>query len=420
MKLFLLLCVSVVAGNPLRARSSSPSVFDYYDFVEIPRTQTAAAPRADGPLSPRRPGPHRRPGLPIRAGPPRRRPQPIRQGAPDYQLASAEVHPPQFRQQPQFRPKFRPQYQKEVPVIFREEPVFEKPVFSKPQYQQEPIMYVEEVVTGRPFEVMERPQRHQDDQMHRQQGERPPLDHDYPLFRPPPPKFLQKERHPQSGHLQQNDDIYEDFRQYEEQSQQEERPKFEQERLQYDERQQFEDSPQYEERPQFEEYPKHEQDLPVYEDVPEYEVDRRPQHQQEAPPVYAEPIKKDIRKPAISNYVPKTKVKEEQEPGLEKRQVIHGGHLDPAGEQFVVDAAEAESATGDGRLSFQIHGQQGPHSYRFGYDTGKGYNRQFRYEERDGVGQVHGRYGFYDKDGKLQVVNYSAHPDHGFSADVPH
>ncbi|KAG7157554.1 putative Insect cuticle protein domain-containing protein 7 [Homarus americanus] len=48
------------------------------------------------------------------------------------------------------------------------------------------------------------------------------------------------------------------------------------------------------------------------------------------------------------------------------------------------------------------------------------YNRQFRYEERDGYGQVHGRYGFHDKDGKLQVVNYSAHPDHGFTADVPH
>jgi hypothetical protein len=25
------------------------------------------------------------------------------------------------------------------------------------------------------------------------------------------------------------------------------------------------------------------------------------------------------------------------------------------------------------RLSFQIHGQEGPHSYRYGYDTGNGY-----------------------------------------------
>ena len=24
------------------------------------------------------------------------------------------------------------------------------------------------------------------------------------------------------------------------------------------------------------------------------------------------------------------------------------------------------------RLSFQIHGQEGPHSYRYGYDTGNG------------------------------------------------
>ena len=31
------------------------------------------------------------------------------------------------------------------------------------------------------------------------------------------------------------------------------------------------------------------------------------------------------------------------------------------------------------------------------------YNRQFRYEERDGAGYVKGRYGFFDKYGKLQV-----------------
>merc|ERR1719412_1602579 len=60
------------------------------------------------------------------------------------------------------------------------------------------------------------------------------------------------------------------------------------------------------------------------------------------------------------------------------------------------------------RLAFQIHGQGGPHSYRFGYDTGVGYNRQFRYEERDAAGVLHGRYGYYDQHGKLQVVNYTA------------
>jgi len=78
-----------------------------------------------------------------------------------------------------------------------------------------------------------------------------------------------------------------------------------------------------------------------------------------------------------------------------------------------------ENAKDAGRISFQIHGQQGPHSYRFGYDTGKGYNRQFRYEERDGEGQVHGRYGHYDEHGDLKVTNYSAHPKHGYKADVP-
>lgn len=75
------------------------------------------------------------------------------------------------------------------------------------------------------------------------------------------------------------------------------------------------------------------------------------------------------------------------------------------------------------RLEFQINGHKGPHSYRYGYDTGHGYNRQFRYEERDGAGYVKGRYGFFDKYGKLQVVNYEAHPEKGFHAEgahVPH
>jgi len=72
------------------------------------------------------------------------------------------------------------------------------------------------------------------------------------------------------------------------------------------------------------------------------------------------------------------------------------------------------------RLSFQIHGQEGPHSYRFGHDTGVGYNRQFRYEERDNSGVVHGRYGYYDQAGKLQVVNYTADPHSGFHAEGEH
>merc|ERR1719412_2976789 len=72
------------------------------------------------------------------------------------------------------------------------------------------------------------------------------------------------------------------------------------------------------------------------------------------------------------------------------------------------------------RLAFQIHGQGGPHSYRFGYDTGVGYNRQFRYEERDAAGVLHGRYGYYDQHGKLQVVNYTADPVKGFHAEGEH
>nr|CAD7429775.1 unnamed protein product [Timema monikensis] len=69
------------------------------------------------------------------------------------------------------------------------------------------------------------------------------------------------------------------------------------------------------------------------------------------------------------------------------------------------------------RVDFQMHGHHGPHSYKFGYDTGKGHNRQFRYEERDTHGHVKGHYGFYNKHGKLQMVSYSAHPEHGFHAD---
>lgn len=93
-------------------------------------------------------------------------------------------------------------------------------------------------------------------------------------------------------------------------------------------------------------------------------------------------------------------------------------------EAAIVQGAEAYGAQPnpgvyqtEDRLSFQIHGQQGPHSYKYGYDTGNGYNRQFRYEERDKNGYVVGRYGFYDQLGKLQVVNYSADPVLGFHAE---
>jgi len=48
------------------------------------------------------------------------------------------------------------------------------------------------------------------------------------------------------------------------------------------------------------------------------------------------------------------------------------------------------------------------------------YNRQFRYEERDNKGVVHGRYGYYDQTGKLQIINYTADPYTGFHAEGEH
>ncbi|CAG9560364.1 unnamed protein product [Danaus chrysippus] len=71
------------------------------------------------------------------------------------------------------------------------------------------------------------------------------------------------------------------------------------------------------------------------------------------------------------------------------------------------------------RTEFRMHGMKGPHSYQFGYDTGKGKNRQFRYEERDNDGHVRGHYGYVDRGGKLRVVNYDADPVHGFRAEAP-
>ncbi|XP_047020215.1 fibrous sheath CABYR-binding protein-like [Helicoverpa zea] len=88
---------------------------------------------------------------------------------------------------------------------------------------------------------------------------------------------------------------------------------------------------------------------------------------------------------------------------------------EPTPPQDVGPAAPAP----DGRTEFRMHGMKGPHSYQFGYDTGKGKNRQFRYEERDNDGLVKGHYGYVDRAGKLRVVNYSAHPEYGFRAEEP-
>jgi len=107
------------------------------------------------------------------------------------------------------------------------------------------------------------------------------------------------------------------------------------------------------------------------------------------------------------------------------RQLGQGPHSHPGAngglEAAVIAGAEGYRAEGykePQRLSFQIHGQEGPHSYRFGHDTGLGYNRQFRYEERDNYGQVKGRYGYYDQEGQLRIVNYSADPVTGYHVDI--
>ncbi|CAM1297649.1 Uncharacterised protein g1888 [Pycnogonum litorale] len=65
---------------------------------------------------------------------------------------------------------------------------------------------------------------------------------------------------------------------------------------------------------------------------------------------------------------------------------------------------------------FHEQGSQGPHSYRFGYDTGKGYNHQSRYEERDGYGNVRGYYTYYDPKGNKKTVRYTSSDKGGFSA----
>ncbi|XP_050306988.1 uncharacterized protein LOC126743807 [Anthonomus grandis grandis] len=69
---------------------------------------------------------------------------------------------------------------------------------------------------------------------------------------------------------------------------------------------------------------------------------------------------------------------------------------------------------GKDRLMFHMAGQDGPMSYKWGYDTGKGPNRQYRFEERDKEGVVKGQFGYFDKEGKFRVMNYRAHPEHGY------
>ncbi|XP_060517226.1 uncharacterized protein LOC132696431 [Cylas formicarius] len=97
-----------------------------------------------------------------------------------------------------------------------------------------------------------------------------------------------------------------------------------------------------------------------------------------------------------------------------------GSHFS-SGEQYSPfadsHAASAHGAPSNGkgeRLIFHMAGHDGPMSYKWGYDTGKGHNRQFRFEERDKEGIIKGQFGYYDKEGKFRMMNYHAHPESGF------
>ncbi|RXG56930.1 hypothetical protein Avbf_17222, partial [Armadillidium vulgare] len=170
---------------------------------------------------------------------------------------------------------------------------------------------------------------------------------------------------------------------------------------------------------------------PFSQEVQQFETKRKPQQQFKQIRPFEESskpsrqvveetlVKAALKRKKVAPQNFRTTVKDLKK---EKRETLQsrGDHIDPYGAQFVEEVQKVEDiGNKEGRISFQLHGLKGPHSYRFGYDTGKGYNRQFRFEERDNYGEVKGRYGYFDKNGKLQVVNYSAHPKHGFSADVP-
>ncbi|KAF4521885.1 hypothetical protein B566_EDAN008390 [Ephemera danica] len=89
----------------------------------------------------------------------------------------------------------------------------------------------------------------------------------------------------------------------------------------------------------------------------------------------------------------------------------------PAGSEIGGSWGGPDESSHDGsRIQFHVQGHKGPKSYRFGYDTGHGKHRHFRYEERDEHGVVHGRYGFRDKHGHMRVYHYTAHPHHGYRA----
>ncbi|KAK3887201.1 hypothetical protein Pcinc_008682 [Petrolisthes cinctipes] len=534
MRLLVLISVAVMWSG---VASFSPSVYDYYDFVDIPRKhQAASIDRSDvvrgyidddpglrsmetSPAiqsrhyrDPQRPSykqqyrPPFNPSPRYPSEPFRQQPKPVvtyrERPVVGYRQPSQGERPPLVRERmpviyqhkpgPKVptRPKYQKQQQQQRPVVGDDFPVYGA---VPPQYAGLPSFrdrpghhddFYEEKVQKLPLQYDDSPKFfkassspfHEDEEVVVPQYEdRPQYQDEIPSQYQDRPieEYLQEDRQPTEYHQESPSVQYEEEPQYKQPHHQEydeedahrpiqhsdeiitqyhhqeepSRPKYVDNpptRSQYKEKQpsrplQYHERPippQYqEERPSHLEYQDEEEpNLSQYRDGPTslaQQYQDQPQQQESDRPVrkkrpsfpMEEMIKKDHHHPkealAASSVV-------STEGTVKKRQAIHyagagdSEHLDAAGKEFVADASAVEHGKTDGRLAFQIHGQQGPHSYRFGYDTGKGYNRQFRYEERDGYGQVHGRYGFYDKDGKLQVVNYSAHPEHGFSADVPH
>ncbi|XP_049767250.1 uncharacterized protein LOC126100674 [Schistocerca cancellata] len=117
---------------------------------------------------------------------------------------------------------------------------------------------------------------------------------------------------------------------------------------------------------------------------------------------------------AKKNLSPKPAAPEQEPAESSYSAVVAGAGTQNLGDEHLGDAVHLSS--GGDRVEFQMHGQNGPNSYKFGFDTGNVHNRLIRYEERDAHGNVKGHYGFYDKSGKLHIVNYSADPHTGYHA----
>ena len=59
----------------------------------------------------------------------------------------------------------------------------------------------------------------------------------------------------------------------------------------------------------------------------------------------------------------------------------------------------------------QYHSQTESGSYNYGYDTGLLGSHQFHQERKDVDGQVRGRYGYTDPNGKMRTVYYKSGPE---------